>query len=191
MSAPYPTNGLWLLGCTGLACCPGFNDYMMVGSWCIRVSLQKFELESGESCKFIMWTWRWRGGHVCPVTDAMRKPVWRETMQCLGGEGQNETAGRPDGFTQSSGLSGFSLPLGKCDILEQCGEGFRRWQSSVSELSFNFLFPPITLGDDSMSRNVMWDEYFKEEFYLYYSGREKTPFSDNVECINWGWASIL
>lgn len=106
-------------------------------------------------------------------------------MQCLGREGQNETPGRPDGFTQSSGLSGFSLPLGRCNVLEHGREEFRQWQSSISELPFNFLFPTITLGDDSMFRNVMYGGYFKEEFYLHYSGRERTPFSENVECTNW------
>lgn len=83
-------------------------------------------------------------------------------MQWLGREGQDETAGRPTGFTQSSGFSGFGLPLSKCDILEHGREGFRRWRASIAELSFKFLFLAITLGDDSMSGNVMWGGYFKE-----------------------------
>lgn len=105
--------------------------------------------------------------------------------------GRMRQQGGLPGLPSPQAFLGSASPSASVIILEHGREGFRWWQASIAELSFNFLFLTITLGDDSMSSNVMWGGYFKEEFYLHYLGRERAPFSENVECINWDWNSIL
>lgn len=111
LSALCLKNGLWLLGCTGLDCCLGFAEYTMWAtefSWFsqilspvtrIKRGLQLYYVtlkDEGQPCLPSDW---WDGEASIKKDDATPGQRGPRMM----------TAWRPDGFTWSPGLPGFSL----------------------------------------------------------------------------------